>query len=246
MFHVGRYDPREEDRKKRKVSNATEKKDEVKKIKKQPTKRRKHSTSEKDTANQKLEKEHEQRHSAEQATTTLRVIAPETTTGSASTQQKLDAKLAEEAFDDLDLTEEIIDPRGHRDVVEDFETVEDDQHLPMDPDDELQAALYMSRKPIDEAAKHWELAPFLLENLKRDGYANFFPIQSLVIPDVIAAERHAHIQARDVCVAAPTGSGKTLAFVIPVLNALAGRRIRRLQALVILPSRDLGKAELTI
>lgn len=37
------------------------------------------------------------------------------------------------------------------------------------------------------------------------------------------------------------GSGKTLAFVLPVLNALANRKIRRLRALVVLPSRDLGK-----
>jgi hypothetical protein len=40
--------------------------------------------------------------------------------------------------------------------------------------------------------------------------------------------------------AAPTGSGKSLAFVLPVLNALANRKIRRLRALVVLPSRDLG------
>ena len=98
----------------------------------------------------------------------------------------------------------------------------------------------MSKQPIEKAAKAWGLADFLVSNLK--DFPHFFPIQSLVIPDVIVTERHAHvIQARDICVAAPTGSGKTLAFCLPVLNALAKRKIRRLRALVVLPSRDLAK-----
>ena len=95
--------------------------------------------------------------------------------------------------------------------------------------------------PIREVAKLWKLAPFLVDNLEKDEYNTFFPIQALVIPDVIASERHAHIRNRDICVSAPTGSGKTLSFVLPVLNALAGRRVRRLRALIVLPSRDLGE-----
>ncbi|EEC46778.1 predicted protein, partial [Phaeodactylum tricornutum CCAP 1055/1] len=98
----------------------------------------------------------------------------------------------------------------------------------------------MVKQPIDQAATAWKIAPFLTNNLKRDGFANFFPIQALAIPDVIASERHAYIQARDVCITAPTGSGKTLAYVLPVLNSLANRKIRRLRALVVLPSRDLA------
>ena len=34
---------------------------------------------------------------------------------------------------------------------------------------------------------------------------------------------------------------QTLAFVLPVLNALSKRRVLRLRALVVLPSRDLGE-----
>ena len=107
---------------------------------------------------------------------------------------------------------------------------------------EIQAALRSSQLPIRQAAKLWNIAPFLIANLEKQGHKTFFPIQALVIPDVITSERHCHhIRNRDVCVAAPTGSGKTLAFVLPILNSLAERRVRRLRALVVLPSRDLGE-----
>jgi len=86
----------------------------------------------------------------------------------------------------------------------------------------------------------WKLAPFLVDNLKKNSLHSFFPIQAMVIPDIIESERHMHIRSRDVCVSAPTGSGKTLAFVLPILNSLSTRRIKRLRALVVLPSRDLA------
>jgi DEAD/DEAH box helicase len=106
---------------------------------------------------------------------------------------------------------------------------------------EIQAALQIARLPLEQAAQDvWQLAPFLVDNLKRDGFTHFFPIQALSIPDVIASERHYHVQAQDVCITAPTGSGKTLAFVLPVLNALADRQVCRLRALIVLPSRDLA------
>lgn len=124
--------------------------------------------------------------------------------------------------------------------IDDFDYDQESQLL-MNQSDEINKALKISKLGIKEAAKIWNLAPFLVDNLERDDYKSFFPIQALVIPDVIASERYAHIRNRDVCVSSPTGSGKTLAFVIPVLNALAKRRIRRLRALVVLPSRDLGE-----
>jgi ATP-dependent RNA helicase DDX51/DBP6 len=46
--------------------------------------------------------------------------------------------------------------------------------------------------------------------------------------------------AHDVCICAPTGSGKTLAYALPVLQALAGRRLPLLRALAVLPTRDLA------
>lgn len=39
-----------------------------------------------------------------------------------------------------------------------------------------------------------------------------------VVPDIVATERHSHVQSRDICVSAPTGSGKTLVFVLGVLQ----------------------------
>lgn len=42
--------------------------------------------------------------------------------------------------------------------------------------------------------------------------------QIRVVPDIVATERHSHVQSRDICVSAPTGSGKTLVFVLGVLQ----------------------------
>ncbi|HEX2413061.1 MAG TPA: DEAD/DEAH box helicase [Solirubrobacteraceae bacterium] len=58
-----------------------------------------------------------------------------------------------------------------------------------------------------------------------------FPIQELVIPDVLAG--------RDVLAKSPTGSGKTLAFGVPLVDRLdAGAR--RPAALVLAPTRELA------
>ena len=150
----------------------------------------------------------------------MKVIAPEQHFTKIGIKRK-SHNMTDEGMDDFDMdnTEEI-----------------DVQRTP-----EIENALRLSKKPIREVAKLWKLAPFLVDNLEKDEYNTFFPIQALVIPDVIASERHAHIRNRDICVSAPTGSGKTLSFVLPVLNALAGRRVRRLRALIVLPSRDLGE-----
>jgi hypothetical protein len=113
-------------------------------------------------------------------------------------------------------------------------------------------ALHLSQLPIEEAASTWNLPQFLVSNLKADSYEHFFPIQCMVIPDVIESERNAHLRgARDVCCHAPTGSGKTLSFVLPILTSLhnenptmsggGARGLRRLRALVVLPGRDLAK-----
>lgn len=132
----------------------------------------------------------------------------------------------------LDTTNEGIDDFDHDD--------NNSKQQSTNQSNEIQKALRMSQLGIEEAAKIWNLAPFLVDNLVKDDYKSFFPIQALVIPDVIASERHAHIRNRDICVSSPTGSGKTLAFVLPVLNSLSRRKICRLRALVVLPSRDLG------
>lgn len=128
-------------------------------------------------------------------------------------------------------------------TVEGMDDFDDERGLNSLNDSYIQNAIHMTKVPIREAAELWNLQPFLIRNLERDGHKHFFPIQALVIPDVIASERHAHVRNRDICVSAPTGSGKTLSFVLPVLNSLASSSsssVRRLRALVVLPSRDLA------
>lgn len=267
MFHVGRYDPSKDERGTKKVSSRQEGASSASAPPcSKPKKRNMPQTSETiDIVNEKkgfVDKEDQMIQETQvdegsdssssipsstsdeseaamekSAPSTLRVIAPKATpTGT----KRRKVGLVDEGFDDFDVDQELLDTSVDTtaDAANDelASSQQNDSNLP----EEIKTALHMSSLPIDEAAAAWDLAPFLIENLKRDGYKTFFPIQSLVIPDVIASERHSHIRARDVCVTAPTGSGKTLGFVLPVLNALAKRQVRRLRALVVLPSRDLA------
>jgi len=64
---------------------------------------------------------------------------------------------------------------------------------------------------------------------ERDNYAPF-PIQALVLPDLLAG--------RDVLAKSPTGSGKTLAFGIPIVERLEADA-KRPAALILVPTREL-------
>ncbi len=66
--------------------------------------------------------------------------------------------------------------------------------------------------------------------LERGGISEPFPIQRLVISDVLAG--------RDVLAKSPTGSGKTLAFVVPLADRIEATD-RRPSALVLAPTREL-------
>mmetsp|Transcript_7814 Transcript_7814/g.8963 ORF Transcript_7814/g.8963 Transcript_7814/m.8963 type:complete len:635 (-) Transcript_7814:422-2326(-) len=169
----------------------------------------------------------------EEENSSLRVIATEAK--SLPPDTKL-AKLSDEALDDFDVSIDNFS-LGIKKNVTNNDSSKTKNEIPK----KISQALKMSTLTMEEAAKAWQLAPFLVRNLRKDGYKNFFPIQALVIPDIIASEHHSQIlQCSDVCVGSPTGSGKTLAFCIPLLNSLAKRRIQRLRALVVLPSRDLA------
>ena len=86
------------------------------------------------------------------------------------------------------------------------------------------------------------LDPVLQEEARSKGLQSWFPIQTEALPTMVSALRAPGDKAcgGDFCIAAPTGSGKTLAYVLPVLQALIHRRVMRLRALVILPTRDLA------
>jgi ATP-dependent RNA helicase RhlE len=67
--------------------------------------------------------------------------------------------------------------------------------------------------------------------LKRLKVTEPFPIQRMVVPDVLAGH--------DVLAQSPTGSGKTIAFVAPILDRIEPGR-RRPAALVLAPTRELA------
>jgi len=67
--------------------------------------------------------------------------------------------------------------------------------------------------------------------LSNQGIADAFPIQRLVIPDVLAGH--------DVLAQSPTGSGKTLAFIAPILDRINPHG-KRPVALILAPTRELA------
>ena len=84
------------------------------------------------------------------------------------------------------------------------------------------------------------LAPHVVDALAKQGIRTLFPIQAAIIP-VLVGGYSAGMHPGDVCVCAPTGSGKTLAYVLPILQCLQSRVVRRLRAVVVLPTRELAQ-----
>lgn len=69
-----------------------------------------------------------------------------------------------------------------------------------------------------------------------------FPVQVAVWEATAGGMNTTH----DICLAAPTGSGKTLAYALPLLSRLAARPLSALQALILLPTRDLALQVYTV
>lgn len=88
--------------------------------------------------------------------------------------------------------------------------------------------------PLDQSG----LCPAILSSLAKAGITGLFPIQGAAIPAIIRGYSQAY-HPGDICVSAATGSGKTLTYVLPVVHCLRSRRVRRLRALVVLPTREL-------
>lgn len=86
----------------------------------------------------------------------------------------------------------------------------------------------------------------IIECLVQQEISHFFPIQKLVIPQLVDEVNRPSIpvQPRDFCVSAPTGSGKTLCYVIPILQYLLKCRMatvtRQIRALVMVPVQELA------
>jgi superfamily II DNA/RNA helicase len=71
----------------------------------------------------------------------------------------------------------------------------------------------------------------VVDALTKRGIDDPFPVQRLVVPDVLAG--------RDVLTKSPTGSGKTLAFGIPIVDLLEADGARP-AALILVPTRELA------
>lgn len=85
------------------------------------------------------------------------------------------------------------------------------------------------------------LSAEMLSMLAANGILKLFPVQEKVVPWLLSPEqRRSHLPPRDICVSAPTGSGKTLAYVIPIVEALKGRVVRAVRAVVVLPVKELA------
>jgi len=76
------------------------------------------------------------------------------------------------------------------------------------------------------------VSPAVARALSKRGIDSPFPVQQLVIEDVLAG--------RDVLVQSPTGSGKTLAFGLPLVERVAADA-RRPAALILAPTRELAR-----
>lgn len=84
----------------------------------------------------------------------------------------------------------------------------------------------------------WGLSQHLCTRLADAGIRSFFAVQRVAIPAIL--RNHYEEVVRDVAVSAATGSGKTLMYVLPIIHVLSKCIVRRLRALILLPTRDLA------
>ncbi|MEO8300006.1 MAG: ATP-dependent RNA helicase DbpA [Burkholderiales bacterium] len=101
----------------------------------------------------------------------------------------------------------------------------------MNPTPSAAALPAASTTPAGPAFSSLPLAPQMLENLQRLGYAGMTPIQAASLPLALAGH--------DLIAQARTGSGKTAAFALALLTNLNPRRFA-IQALVLCPTRELA------
>ncbi|KAJ8308597.1 hypothetical protein KUTeg_013471 [Tegillarca granosa] len=86
---------------------------------------------------------------------------------------------------------------------------------------------------FEDLETRFGINPQVIKNIQAVGYQTPTPIQMQAIP--------AMCQRRELMACAPTGSGKTAAFIIPLLHHLKEHRKHGIRALVLAPTRELGK-----
>ncbi|MFN5784412.1 MAG: DEAD/DEAH box helicase, partial [Flavobacteriia bacterium] len=79
------------------------------------------------------------------------------------------------------------------------------------------------------------LSPRITNRLSELDFTKPYPIQELVIPEVL--------NGKDILGIAQTGSGKTASYVLPILSMLEkkeAKRNRAIEALIVVPTRELA------
>jgi ATP-dependent RNA helicase RhlE len=76
------------------------------------------------------------------------------------------------------------------------------------------------------------ISPYITERLSSGGFSKPTPVQAAAIPQAL--------EGKDVHATAQTGTGKTLAFLVPVLEKLLKQKSNTVQALVLVPTRELA------
>jgi ATP-dependent RNA helicase DDX51/DBP6 len=117
---------------------------------------------------------------------------------------------------------------------------DDDEDFIGDSLDDESPAEHPDPMTVTQSLDSWLLDDLIADNLIEDGIDSFFPVQRLVIPQLLRNNARLCVQPRDMCVSAPTGSGKTIAYAVPILQSLKNRSTVRLRALLLLPSRELA------
>lgn len=102
--------------------------------------------------------------------------------------------------------------------------------------------------------KRIDVPQWLLSNLKELGIINWFPVQQVLLSLVLNGQNKVdnelvinsylehdicNLNPFDIVVNSPTGSGKTLAYAVPILSKISNRIVKRLRALILLPTQDL-------
>src|SRR5580693_2871305 len=77
------------------------------------------------------------------------------------------------------------------------------------------------------------LSPLIEGNLSRNGFITPTAIQAAAIKPALAG--------KDLIATAQTGTGKTLAFVVPIIQALAGKELPAgIRTVILSPTRELA------
>ncbi|KAK9472798.1 P-loop containing nucleoside triphosphate hydrolase protein [Dipodascopsis tothii] len=84
------------------------------------------------------------------------------------------------------------------------------------------------------------LSERMVRTLADSGFADAFSVQMTMIPELLRGIRELAPDAKpSYLVNAATGSGKTLAYGVPIVEALQGRVVPQVRALIILPTKPL-------